>query len=525
MKPYIVKKLVLTCFLCLGTFVDAQDFSENDIKRLLARGNVRYSDLGAKGDGKTDDMKAIVATHEIANRHGLSVNADERATYYISGKDRTAVIRTDTDFGTAAFIIDDTDVENRSAQVFLVDSTLQSFRPKGITKLKKDQKKIGISLPRSCLISVTNSNRKHYIRFGRNQNNGSSQTDIFIVSGDGTVHADTPIIWDFDQITEITAQPMDEKSLTITGGRFTTLANHDDSKYNYYKRGLGIRRSNVVVDGLEHRITGEGEQGAPYNGFIDVSDCAQVTVKNALLTGHKTYETIGSAGLPVSMGTYDISISRALNVSFINCRQTNDIKDTRYWGIMGSNYCKNLVLDNCAFSRFDAHRGVANATIKNSTLGHMGINAIGTGTFLVENTTIHSRRFFNLRSDYGSTWLGTLIIRDCVFVPTFSRDGNTSLITGANSGQHDFGYTCHMPERILFENLHIDDSAHPSGYRGPAIFANFNPKMTDESYREKYPFVRTKEVVLRNVTTASGKTLRVCDNPFIFKDVKIDSDA
>lgn len=82
-----------------------------------------------------------------------------------------------------------------------------------------------------------------------------------------------------------------------------------------------------------------------------------------------------------------------------------------------------------------------------------------------------------------------------------------------------------MPERILFENLHIDDSAHPSGYRGPAIFANFNPKMTDESYREKYPFVRTKEVVLRNVTTASGKTLRVCDNPFIFKDVKIDSDA
>jgi hypothetical protein len=33
------------------------------------------------------------------------------------------------------------------------------------------------------------------------------------------VDANTPIIWDFDQITKITAQPMDQKPLTITGGR------------------------------------------------------------------------------------------------------------------------------------------------------------------------------------------------------------------------------------------------------------------------------------------------------------------
>src|SRR5690606_24265358 len=128
-----------------------------------------------------------------------------------------------------------------------------------------------------------------------------------------------------------------------------------------------------------HRVTGEGDHGAPYGGFISISDCAYITVKNTLLTGHKTYNTIGSAGKPVSMGTYDISVSRALNVSFINCSQTNDINDNTYWGILGSNYCKNLLYDGCIFSRFDAHMGVANATIRNSTLGHMGINAIGSG--------------------------------------------------------------------------------------------------------------------------------------------------
>ena len=95
-----------------------------------------------------------------------------------------------------------------------------------------------------------------------------------------------------------------------------------------------------------------------------------MTVKNTLLTGHKTYSTIGSAGEPVTMGTYDLSVNRAISVSFVNCRQTNDIDDNRYWGILGSNYCKNLLYDNCVLSRFDAHKGVANATIRNSNVEH-----------------------------------------------------------------------------------------------------------------------------------------------------------
>jgi hypothetical protein len=48
--------------------------------------------------------------------------------------------------------------------------------------------------------------------------------------------------------------------------------------------------------------------------------------------------------------------------------------------------------------------------------------------------------------------------------------------------------------------------------------------MTDNSYQEKFPYVKTKEVILRNVSTASGKMLRVSDNLFMFKDVKVDKD-
>lgn len=495
--------------------------SPKDVRRFKAGGLVRYSDFGAKGDSKTDDINAIAAAHAFANQHSLAVKADEGATYYIGGKNRTAVIRTDTDFGTAAFIIDDTNVQNRNAHVFMVSSSMRSFKLEGISSLKRNQQKIDVSLSGTCLITVTNSNVKRYIRYGLNQNNGSSQTDIFIVDKNGNVDMNAPIIWDFDQITDINALPIDETKLTITGGRFTTIANNAESKYTYYSRGIAIRRSNVLVNGLKHRITGEGDHGAPYGGFISVGDCSSVTVQNTILTGHKTYQTIGSAGLPVSMGTYDISPNRALNLSFVNCSQTNDINDSRYWGIMGSNFCKNIVYDNCTFSRFDAHMGVANATIRNSTLGHQGINAIGSGTFTVENSTIYGRNLINLRSDYGSTWQGELVIRNCTLVPAGGKSASASLISGSYSGQHDFGYTCYMPERITIENLRIDDSKHPEDYQGPAIFGNFNPMMTDESYVEKFPYVRTREVILRKVTTASGKELRLSDNPFMFKDVKI----
>jgi hypothetical protein len=523
-----MKKSFFLFFLLSGIFIVAQsqnrtfeNVSPKDVIKFKTNGFIQYSDFGAKGDGKADDMEAIVATHKFANEHGLKVRADEGASYYISGKARTAIVQTDTDFGNASFIIDDRDVENRNASVFEVRSELKAFTPKGINSLERNQEKIDIDLPGTCLITVTNSKVKRYIRYGLNQNNGSSQTDIFIVNKNGSIDMDAPIIWDFEKITEISALPIDEDTLSISGGRFTTIANAAESKYTYYSRNIAIRRSNVVVDGLEHHVTGEGEQGAPYGGFINIRDCAYVTIQNTILTGHKTYSTIGSAGRPVTMGTYDLSVNRALNVSFVNVSQTNDINDRTYWGILGSNYCKNLVYDKCTLSRFDAHMGVANATVKNSTMGHMGINAIGTGTFLVENTTIRGGSLINLRSDYGSTWEGEFIIRDCVFVPRGSNIKNVSLINGSYSGQHDFGYTCYMPKKITIENLHIDDSNHAENYRGPAIFNNINPKMKDESYVEKYPYVITKEVILKNVTTESGKEIRVSDNEYMFRDVKV----
>lgn len=490
---------------------------------LKVNGVVSYSDFGAKGDGTSDDGAAIAAAHKYANEHGLPVKADDGMAFYIGSSKRTITIETDTDFGTAKFIIDDSKVEvkDRGANVFQINSQLKAFTPEGVSSLKRNQANIGISLPGDCLVVANNAKVKRYIRYGLNQNNGSAQTDIFLVDKDGNVDPNTPIIWDFDEITSISALPLDNDQLTVRGGHFTTIANQAESKYTYYGRGIAVRRSNVLIEKLRHDITGEGEHGAPYGGFLNIGNCANVIVRDTVLTGHKTYRTIGSAGKPVSMGTYDISANRALNVSFINCSQTNDINDRRYWGILGSNYCKNLTYDGCTFSRFDAHMGVANATIRNSTMGHAGVNAIGCGTFTIENSTINGWTFISLRSDYGSTWQGEFIIRNCVFIPAGGAKAAATIFGGAYSGMHDFGYTCYMPERVVIDGLHIKDGNAPENYAGPAIFGNFNPKNTSSDYVEKFPYVITKEVVVKGVRSDSGKALRVSDNTHMFRNVKL----
>ena len=69
---------------------------------------VSYKDFGAVGDGKTNDIEAIIKTHEYANENGCKVVADKDARYYIGYTERGAIIQTDVDFGNAEFIIDDT---------------------------------------------------------------------------------------------------------------------------------------------------------------------------------------------------------------------------------------------------------------------------------------------------------------------------------------------------------------------------------------------------------------------------------
>jgi hypothetical protein len=411
-------------------------FAASDRKRDVPTDRpVNYEAFGAVGDGVTDDLPAIVEAHAFANTHGLAVKSKPGATYHLGRRGLTANIATDTDWSTSRFVVDDTDVENHRASLFVVRSLLEPVTL-SITRLTRDQRQLDVRPPRDCWVRVENTRKRLYIRRGLNQNNGTPQRDCFILRRDGTIEG--AIDWDFDTITRVEARPIDERPLVLQGGSFTTTANQmkQEKGYNYWSRNISITRSNTTVVGLTHHVVGEKDVGHPYNGFLSVNGCANVTLRDCFVTGHKTYSTIGAAAKPVTMGTYDLSATEVVNFTMIGCRMDN-ICDTTRWGVIGTNFCKNILLENCTLSRMDTHQGVSGTyTIRGCTLGHAGLNAIGRGTLTVENSTLNGRSLLSFRSDYGSTWEGTVAIRNCRWTPGCGAPIQPYLISANNDVQH-----------------------------------------------------------------------------------------
>jgi len=479
---------------------------------------VTYEQFGAVGDGVADDQVAIVAAHDAANKAGLPVKAGHGKTYRIGGGDRVAVISTDVDFGDAKFIIDDTSVVDRQAPVFCVESMEPPFEIDSLKPLAQGATELGRTLPVRCHVELAYNGKRRYIREGLNRSNGEPQQEVVLVDADGRIDLRTPVLWDYPSFTRVTARPVDDQTLVIKGGDFTTIANRAESKYNYHSRGIRVVRSNVRICGVHHAVTGELDHGAPYLGFIEVFHASDVTVEDCVFTAHRTYNTIGAAGLPGDMGSSDITVNNSALVTFRNCRQTTDILDRRYWGLFSSNYSKALVFDGCVFSRFDAHKGVAGATVRNCDIGYMGLNALGSGTFLVENTRVRSDSFFSLRTDYGSTWDGELIAKDCVFAPV--KCDKAFLVRGWNSGKHDFGYPCSMPCKVTFDGLNIDDSAVGRG--GVYLFSDFVGDGRDRGEAAPNKYKLTEKAVLTNVETTSAREVHVSPNPELFKDLVVE---
>ena len=492
---------------------------------------VYYSEFGAVGDGKTDDLSAIIATHEYANKYGIPVKADAGAVYYIASVG-TAIINTDTDWTGASFIIDDREVplDKRGTVIFDITASKASYQlTDEVTPPKRGQENLGITLPEKSMVFLTDSNTKRYIREGVNANSGSNQTDILVVDTDGSVDPLAPILWDYEQLTDVKVVPMDMETLTVKGCTITTIVADNITDPTYYNRGIRIHRSNVVIDGVVHHVENETEEiGAPYGGIIIPQDCANVTVRNCVFTPHFTFRYHLEDGSPFTQGTYDLLPTRSVHLTVENCTQTVDINDNRYWGITGSNFCKNTVYKNCSLSRVDAHQGVANLTVIGCEIGYAGLSVIGSGTLLLEDTKLNSYHMISLRSDYGSTWDGDFIIRNCEWTPNWGKEFSeaATVFQGSYSGYHDFGYECHMPHSITIDGLHIHDAKAQAGWRGMYLFSNITPAHKDEAYEKDvaangYPYDITDTLTVRNFTSDSGKSWRLSANAFMYRTVEI----
>ncbi len=497
--------------------------AEEPATNRAAGGVVTYEAFGAVGDGVADDLPAICEAHAHANKHGLKVRSNPQSTYQLGRRALTAVIATDTDWSTSRFLIDDSQgVENHRAALFDVVSLLKPV-PVKIDRLSRGQAQLDVRPASDCLVYVENARRKIFIRRGLNQNDGTAPKEVFILRRDGSLEGG--IDWEYEVVTRAEVRPIDPQPLVLRGGVFTHVGNRmrQEKGYNYWSRNIRITRSNTEVDGLTHRVTGETEVGHPYDGFLNVRQCANITLRNCLVDGRKTYRTLGAAGKPVSMGTYGYSVSLVVNFRMLGCRmEMEKINDRSRWGVIGSNFMKNILLEDCALSRMDVHQGVSGSyVIRRCTLGYAGLNAVGRGRLVVEDSTLHGGNLITFRSDYGSPWDGEVLIRNCRWVPNAGASARPVLFNMSNDGTHDFGYPCSMPREIRIDGLFVDDAKHPPDYEGLTFFTD---PLGGPKKERPYPYALTKTLSLRGLKTASGKPPRVCANPEVAKVIKVSAE-
>lgn len=461
------------------------------------KGSVNYIDFGAKGDGVTDDFAAVCAAHEYANKNGLPVVIDDGKTYLLrsalkGGKAMSARIKTDVLWGSAKIVIDDTeidyfdDTESARTPVFNI---ISDYDPIEITdekilsrigKIGEGTAKLNLSFGYPALAVVYNEDHRVYHRYGASYisrgGQSSPEHEILLVDGEGNIDASTPFMFDYDKLTKLTLIRADVRPIKIVGGEITTRACTKDpvnpetgARVPYLHRNILINRSNVTLEGVKHFVEGElplsdyaktGRAGAHYWGFFSASFANDVLLKDCVFTGRTSYR----------FSTYEFHADHVNGIRLDGCTQSNfTVKDEdgntvfsmspsrltdwpRCWGIGGTNFCKNMEYKNCRLSRFDAHQGLYNGRIVDSTINFMEV--IGKGELLLENVEWNSpcpgrtyNSFAYLRDDFGCTWDGTITFKRC----TMNVSEGDAYVFFYSYTNWDYGYRCHFP------NLVIDD--------------------------------------------------------------------
>ncbi len=496
--------------------------------------NVYYQDFGAVGDGKTDDYDAIVKAHAYANTYGHTVCAADSSgktdyTYYIGDTGtQVARIMSDVIWGDATFLVDDTafsvDAPARSNPIFRIvpntpaveyglNAPERALIAGADGSLRVGTTKLDYAPGYPAMLILYNNNHLQYKRYGDLETGGAIQHEIILIDADGNIDPSTPLLFDFEEITKVLEIRADEKPITIDGGIFITKANAAECEYNYYMRNIVVNRCNVTMKNLTHRITDEGPTGAPYNGFISQTQMNHFRLENASLQSHKVYREKNAPH--TNMGTYDIDANCANDLYYKDCVQTNFFKDeatkTPYdtlerWGIMGSNYCKNITYDHSRLSRLDAHRGVYNASIINGSEVQM-IYLIGDGTVTIKDSTVYSQTLISLRTDYGSTWNGDVIVENV----TMRTNASNVCIISAFHNNFDFGYPTVMGRKIVIKDLKLEGNAtsvyifkdpttgtyDPSADRLPLAY-KYDTEGADEDglYKNYNPCTLPEEVIL-----------------------------
>lgn len=292
----------------------------------------------------------------------------------------------------------------------------------------------------------------------------------------------------------------------------------------YFSRGLQVSRSNTTVLGVEHytenefsfedRASGNTilKCGTAQSGFFHADYASHVTFKNCVLTGQKCYKRPEGG----TTGTYDFGAGYTNKIVLDGCIQSNffvtvdengettAVTETTegaipsmnayvsssghdwlmHWGIGGTNYCKNMEYLNSTLSRFDAHMGLYNGKIENSTVQVIALTGMGdmeisnTRLFVLTPAKTVSLATYNnlihLRNDYGCTWDGEITATNVDIIGYTDFD-----LVMYSYTNWDYGYTTAFPS-LAIENINLYYADSKQIINGEAVYTEFDKTETVE---------------------------------------------
>ena len=476
-------------------------FENNYVYDKFDARNIYYEDkpFGAKGDGRTNDFEAIQACHEYANQYGHTVNAKAGKTYYIGKTGGESVtVQTDVNWNGCTFTFDDSlikvcldsscggssrceDCKNRNASIFVLkyDRSTVSVADAlnahiathggifgGYGEADNTTKIDNWPLNYDALVHLATAERKIWVRKGLNADSGDEMGEVVLIHADGTIDSTTPFTWDYTSIAWADAYAADDKPITIDGGGafINTIANEPtDSEYISFNRNISVKRSNVTITNLNHRLIETIPERAPYAGILYVNHASNVTFSNITLDMHKG--RFGNNG--AQQGSYEIGGYASHNLKYFNVNVIDFFTDgspddfvdgagnltteggINFRGMMGTNYCRNFHFKGCQLNSFDAHKGLGNLLIEDCT--YNSILIMGSGDVVIRNTTVYadqSEHFMSMRADYGASYRGTLTLENCTMkirnTCTYNTQSNNHLTILESSYDPNFDY-----DRIL----------------------------------------------------------------------------
>lgn len=448
----------------------------------------------------------------------------------VNGEVVPITVRTSVDFRGATVIVDDTNVSAKVGapnseyyNVHMFDirpneehekvriedrEVLEAILAAGI-----HGKTTAINIPLEdwdgpVMIIPYNKDHRVFRRKGSGQHTGDPMKEVILLNADGSVNTQTPIMFHYTNLAYIDVYKIDYYDLvTFENATMVTRVSQINNCVNgvhdsgqYIRRGINVARSYTTVKNIKHVIenqftpreaikNGRYEKMVfMYYGFFSAEYATNVTFKKCDIPARRCY---GSS-------SYNLRAMNANRVVFDECIQTNfwitvgpndelipsstytpgavtsmssvtanGLKYQMHWGVGGSNYCKNLEFRNSILSRFDAHAGLCNGAIKNSTIN--AIELTGVGKFEMNNVEWYTHAsgedaVVGLRTDYGTTWDGEIIMKNVKLYA--NSEARLNLVSHRYQNWY-YGYTCAFPS-VTVDNLSVyDKNTHelvPDGF-------------------------------------------------------------